>query len=181
MTAKGTAPDSQPKWLRPIDPLVTASLPIRIDPRLRVDYDAAYRLRCDAEPLLTMVTVFVTSSYDNVLAAEITNDTQHGLHVLVRRDGRRGHLSAVLSRRGGRTPPGNRRARHHLAAGSRFRGFDGARSRPVVGRGAAEDGQRRGRAFLYTSAGGRGVGILDCARHATRGGLQCAARAVAVR
>jgi len=84
MTAKGTAPDSQPKWLRPIDPLVTASLPIRIDPRLRVDYDAAYRLRCDAEPLLTMVTVFVTSSYDNALAAEITDDVEHGLHVLVR-------------------------------------------------------------------------------------------------
>ena len=84
MTAKGTAPDSQPKWLRPIDPLVTASLPIRIDPRLRVDYDAAYRLRCDAEPLLTMVTVFVTSSYNNVLAAEITDDVEHGLHVLLR-------------------------------------------------------------------------------------------------
>jgi hypothetical protein len=31
-----------------------------------------------------MVTVFVTSSYDNALAAEITDDVEHGLHVLVR-------------------------------------------------------------------------------------------------
>ena len=84
MTGKGTGPDPQPKWLWPIDPLVTASLPIRIDPRLGVDEDTARRLRCDAEPLLTMVTVFVTSSYDNVLAAEITDDLDHGLHVLVR-------------------------------------------------------------------------------------------------
>jgi hypothetical protein len=84
MTGKGTEPDPQRKWLRPIDPVVTASLPIRIDPRLRVDDDTAHRLRCDAEPLLTMVTVFVTSSYDNVLAAEITDDLEHGLHVLVR-------------------------------------------------------------------------------------------------
>ena len=84
MTGKGTELDPQRKWLQPIDPLVTASLPIRIDPRLGVDDDTAYRLRCDAEPLLTVVTVFVTSSYDNVLAAEITNDVEHGLHVLVR-------------------------------------------------------------------------------------------------
>jgi hypothetical protein len=84
MTGKGTEPDPQPKWLRPIDPLVTASLPIRIDPRLGVDDDTAFRLRSDAEPLLTMVTVFVTSSYDNALAAEITDDAEHGLHVLVR-------------------------------------------------------------------------------------------------
>ncbi|HEY1242422.1 MAG TPA: hypothetical protein VGF16_17790, partial [Bryobacteraceae bacterium] len=74
----------QPKWLRPIDPLVTASLRIRIDPRLGVDDETASGLWCDAEPLLTMVTVFVTSSYDNVLAAEITDDVEHGLHVLVR-------------------------------------------------------------------------------------------------
>jgi hypothetical protein len=79
-----TEPDPQRKWLRLIDPLVTASLPIRIDPRLELDDDTASRLRCDAEPLLTMVTVFVTSSYDNVLAAEITDDVEHGLHVLVR-------------------------------------------------------------------------------------------------
>ena len=84
MTGKGTGPDPQPKWLRPIDPLVTGSLTIRIDPRLGVDDDAAYRLRCDAEPLLTMVTVFVTSSYDNVLAAEIADGVEHGLRVLVR-------------------------------------------------------------------------------------------------
>jgi hypothetical protein len=81
---EGTEPDPQRKWLRPIDPLVTARLPIRIDPRLGVDDDTAYRLRCDAEPLLTMVTVFVTSSYNNALAAEITEDAEHGLHVLVR-------------------------------------------------------------------------------------------------
>ena len=84
MTGKGTEPDPQPKWFCPINPLLTASLPIRIDPRLGVDDAAAYRLRCDAEPLLTMVTVFVTSSYDNALAAEITDDVEHGLHVLVR-------------------------------------------------------------------------------------------------
>ena len=34
---EGTEPDPQRKWLRPIDPLVTASLPIRIDPRLGVE------------------------------------------------------------------------------------------------------------------------------------------------
>ena len=79
-----TEPDPQRKWLRLIDPLVTASLPIRIDPRLELDDDTASRLRGDAEPLLTMVTVFVTSSYDNVLAAEITDDVEHGLHVLLR-------------------------------------------------------------------------------------------------
>ena len=79
-----TEPDPQRKWLRLIDPLVTASLPIRIDPRLELDDDTASRLRGDAEPLLTMVTVFVTSSYDNALAAEITDDVEHGLHVLVR-------------------------------------------------------------------------------------------------
>jgi len=79
-----TEPDPQRKWLRLIDPLVTASLPIRIDPRLELDDDTASRLRCDAEPLLTIVTVFLTSSYDDVLAAEITDDVEHGLHVLVR-------------------------------------------------------------------------------------------------
>ena len=84
MTGKDTKPDVQPKWLRPIDPLIAASLPIRIDPRLAVGHDTAGRLRSDAEPLLTMVTVFVTSSYNNVLAAEITDDVEHGLHVLLR-------------------------------------------------------------------------------------------------
>ena len=82
MTGKET--DPRPKWLRPIDPLVAARLPIRIDPRLGVDDDTADRLQRDAEPLLTMVTVFVTSNYDNVLAAEVANDAEHGLHVLVR-------------------------------------------------------------------------------------------------
>ena len=72
------------KWLRPIDPLIAASLPIRIDPRLGVDDDTASRLQRDAEPSLTIVTVFVTSNYDNVLAAELTDDAEHGLHVLVR-------------------------------------------------------------------------------------------------
>ena len=76
--------DTEPKWLRPIDPLVAASLPIRVDPRLGVDDDLAHRLQRDAEPLLTIVTVFVTSNYDNVLAAEVANDAEHGLHVLVR-------------------------------------------------------------------------------------------------
>jgi hypothetical protein len=76
--------DTEPKWLRPIDPLVAASLPIRVDPRLGVDDDIAHRLQRDAEPLLTIVTVFVTSNYDNVLAAEVANDAEHGLHVLVR-------------------------------------------------------------------------------------------------
>jgi len=84
MIRKDTEPDPQLKWLRPIDPLVAASLPIRIDPRLGVDEDTADRLRRDAEPLLTIVTVFVTSNYNNVLAAEVTDDAEHGLHVLVR-------------------------------------------------------------------------------------------------
>jgi hypothetical protein len=84
MTGKDTKPDVQPKWLRPIDPLIAASLPIRIDPRLGVGHDTADRLQRDAEPLLTVVTVFVTSSYDNVLAAEVTDDPEDGLHVLVR-------------------------------------------------------------------------------------------------
>jgi hypothetical protein len=33
MTGKDIETDPQPKWLRPIDPLVAAGLPIRIDPR----------------------------------------------------------------------------------------------------------------------------------------------------
>jgi hypothetical protein len=45
MIRKDTEPDPQPKWLRPIDPLVAASLPIRIDPRLGADKDTADRLR----------------------------------------------------------------------------------------------------------------------------------------
>jgi hypothetical protein len=84
VTGKDIETDPQPKWLRPIDPLVVAGLPIRIDPRLGADDDTAYRLQRDAEPLLTVVTVFVTSNYDNVLAAEVTDDAEHGLHVLVR-------------------------------------------------------------------------------------------------
>jgi hypothetical protein len=84
MIRKDTVPDPQPKWLRPIDPLVAASLPIRIDPRLGADEDTADRLRRDSEPLLTIVTVFVTSNYNNVLAAEVTDDAEPGLHVLVR-------------------------------------------------------------------------------------------------
>jgi hypothetical protein len=84
VTGKDIETDPRPKWLRPIDPLVAASLPIRIDPRLGVDDNTADRLQRDAEPLLTIVTVFVTSSYDNVLAAEVTDDAERGLHVLVR-------------------------------------------------------------------------------------------------
>jgi hypothetical protein len=84
MTVKDTETETEPKWLRPIDPLVAARLSIRIDPRLGVDDNIAYRLQRDAEPLLTIITVFVTSSYDNVLAAEVTDDAEHGLHVLVR-------------------------------------------------------------------------------------------------
>jgi hypothetical protein len=84
MTGKDTETDPQPKWLRPIDPLVAAGLPIRIDPQLGVDDDTVYRLQRDAEPLLTVVTVFVTSNYENVLAAELTDTAEHGLHVLVR-------------------------------------------------------------------------------------------------
>ncbi len=63
----------QPKWPRPIDPLVAASLPIRIDPPLGVDDDTGRRLQIDAEPVLTIVTVFVTSNYNNRLAAEVTD------------------------------------------------------------------------------------------------------------
>ena len=84
MTGKDIETDPQPKWLRPIDPLLAAGLPIRIDPRLWVDDDTAYRLQRDAEPLLTVVTVFVTSNYDNVLAAEVTDEVENGPHVLVR-------------------------------------------------------------------------------------------------
>jgi len=84
MTGENIETDTEPKWLRPIDPLLAASLPIRIDPCLGVDDDIVHRLQRDAEPLLTMVRVFVTSNYDNVLAAEVANDAEHGLHVLVR-------------------------------------------------------------------------------------------------
>jgi hypothetical protein len=49
-------------------------LPIRIDPPLGVDDDTARRLQIDAEPVLTIVTVFVTSNYNNLLAAEVTDD-----------------------------------------------------------------------------------------------------------
>ena len=50
MTGEDTETDTEPKWLRPIDPVVAASLPIRIDPRLGVDDDIVYRLQRDAEP-----------------------------------------------------------------------------------------------------------------------------------
>jgi hypothetical protein len=73
----------QPKWLQPVDPLAAASLPIVIDPRLGDDDDTASRLE-DVEPLETVVTVFMTSNYDTVLAAEISDDAKHGPHVLVR-------------------------------------------------------------------------------------------------
>lgn len=73
----------QPKWLQPVDPLAAASLPIRIDPHLGADDDSAYRLE-DVEPLETVVTVFMPSNYDTVLAAEISDDAKHGPHVLVR-------------------------------------------------------------------------------------------------
>jgi hypothetical protein len=84
MTGKDAKRDVQPKWLQPIDPLVAASLPIRIDPRLGLGDATAGRLQSDTEPLLTVVTVFVTSSYDNVLAAEVTDHSEDGVHVLVR-------------------------------------------------------------------------------------------------
>jgi hypothetical protein len=84
MTSKHTRLDVQPKWLRPIDPLIAGSLPIRIDPRLGVGPDTADQLQREAEPLLAVVTVFVTSSYDNVLAAEVTDGSEDGLHVFVR-------------------------------------------------------------------------------------------------
>jgi hypothetical protein len=73
---------------------------LRIDPRLGVDHDTAYRLQRDAEPLLAVVTVFVTSNYDNVLTAEVTDDAELGPHVLVRAaTGVRGRLPAVFGRR----------------------------------------------------------------------------------
>jgi hypothetical protein len=75
----------QPKWLQPVGPLAAASLPIVIDPRLGADDDTASRLEQGAaEPLLNVVTVFMTSNYDTVLAAEISDDAKHGPHVLVR-------------------------------------------------------------------------------------------------
>jgi hypothetical protein len=73
-----------PKWLRPVDPLAAARLPVRIDWRLRVDEETAYRLRLDADPLLAVVTVFMTTNYDALLAAEIIDDARGGRYVLVR-------------------------------------------------------------------------------------------------
>lgn len=118
MTGKDIETDPQPKWLRLIDPLLAAGLPIRIDPRLGIDDDTAYRLQRDAEPLLTVVTVFVTSNYDNVLAAEVTDDLENEPHVLVR--AATGDEAAYLlksGRRAERGLPGERRPRYHLAAG----------------------------------------------------------------
>ncbi len=115
MIRKDIEPDPQPKWLRPIDPLVAASLPIRIDPRLGVDEDTADRRRRDAEPLLTIVTVFVTSNYNNVLAAEVTDDASTMCWCAPRRATR--PPTAVFGRRGARGLAGERRPRHHLAAG----------------------------------------------------------------
>lgn len=77
------ASDGVPKWLQPIT-LTTVRLPVRIDPRLQVDEDTAYLLQLDAQPLTGMVTVFMTSNYDTVLAAEIIDDGEHELHTLVR-------------------------------------------------------------------------------------------------
>jgi hypothetical protein len=74
------------KWLIPVDPFAASHLPVRIDPRLQVDDDTAYRLQLDVDPMSAMVTVFVTSNfeYDIPLAAEIIDDAEHGLHVFVR-------------------------------------------------------------------------------------------------
>jgi len=47
---------------------------VSVDPPLGVDDDTAHRLQIDAEPVLTIVTVFVTSNYNNLLAAEVTDD-----------------------------------------------------------------------------------------------------------
>jgi len=41
---------------------------------LGVDDDTVRRLQIDAEPVLTIVTLFVTSNYNNLLAAEVTDD-----------------------------------------------------------------------------------------------------------
>jgi hypothetical protein len=83
-SANASEIEAAPKWLRPVDPFVASRLLIRIDPRLGVDDDAAYRLQLDAEPITGVVTVFMTSNYDTVLAAEIIDDGEHELHMLVR-------------------------------------------------------------------------------------------------
>ena len=73
-----------PKWLQPIVPSRAELLTVRIDPRLGADDDAAYVLAQDVGLMTTMVTVFMTSNYDAVLAAEVFDDAEHGPHVLVR-------------------------------------------------------------------------------------------------
>jgi hypothetical protein len=182
MTGKDTRLDVQPKWLRPIDPLVAGSLPIRIDPRLGVGHNTADQLQREAKPLLAAVTVFVTSSYDNVLAAEVTDDSEDGLHILVR--AATGDEAASLLR------SADAEERDHPESAGRDITWQVARvsehmTEPavvlLVGRGASEDRQGHLRTFLYASTGGSRMGILDCTWHSARGGLQRAGRAVAVR
>ena len=182
MTGKDIETDPQPKWLRPIDPLLAAGLPIRIDPRLGVDDDTAYRLQRDAEPLLTVVTVFVTSNYDNVLAAEVTDDVENGPHVLVRAatGDEAAYLLSPDDEQNGDCPESAGRDITWQQA-ERFRGCDGARGCPLVGRGVAEKRQGFGGAFLHASVGGRGVGVLDWAKHAAGRGVRRATGALAVR
>ena len=136
--------------------------------------------RGDSEPLLTIVTVFVTSNYNNVLAAEVTDDAEHGLHVLVR--AATGDEAAYLlcsdDEEHGDWPVSAGRDITWQQAGGELRRYDRARGRSLVGRSAARYWQRVGRTFLHASVGGRGVGVLDCAGHAAGGGLRRATGAL---
>jgi hypothetical protein len=182
MIRKDTEPDPQPKWLRPIDPLVAASLPIRIDPRLGADEDTADRLRRDAEPLLTIVTVFVTSNYNNVLAAEVTDDAEHGLHVLVR--AATGDEAAYLlcsdDEEHGDWPES---AGHDITWQQAEDCEDTTEPAVVLWWGEVLLNIGRGWAgpFYPHQSAAAAVGALDCTWYAAGGGVRLATRAVAVR
>ncbi len=78
MTAKEVAADREPKWLRPIEPAVAEALGVKIDPALAIEERTAYLLEQDSQPMMTEVTVFMTSNHNAVLAAEVHRRGKRG-------------------------------------------------------------------------------------------------------
>ncbi len=84
MTAKEVAADREPKWLRPIELAVAEALGVEIDPALAIEERTAYLLEQDSQPMMTEVTVFMTSNYNAVLAAEVIVEGNEDPYVLIR-------------------------------------------------------------------------------------------------
>ncbi len=76
--------DTMPKWLRPLPPMVGEILGVKIDPALRVDPETAYLLEQDSQPLTAETTVFMTSNFETVLAAEVIVEGSRDPFILIR-------------------------------------------------------------------------------------------------